>query len=149
MLRAEVWIEMGSEKEGPKEKAKTSGAAGAIEVDSSQNLVVIRYHGWISVQDAERYLEEARAALAQMQPGFRLLVDLTYLESMESAVALYIEKIMDLLNEKGVTRIVRVIPDPARDIGFQIMSLFHYGQDVAIVTCATLEDAKNELARDN
>jgi hypothetical protein len=41
--------------------------------------------------------------------------------------------------------VVRVIPDPARDIGLQIMSLFHYGHDVRIVTCATLDEAQRAL----
>ena len=42
---------------------------------------------------------------------------------------------------------VRVIPDPQRDIGLRIMSFFHYGPDVHIATCATLEEAKEILDR--
>jgi hypothetical protein len=38
-----------------------------------------------------------------------------------------------------------VIPDPTIDIGLQIMSLFHYGHDVRIITCATLEEAMRAL----
>jgi hypothetical protein len=41
--------------------------------------------------------------------------------------------------------VVRVIPDPHRDIGLQIMSIFHYGGDVQIVTCETLVQAEELL----
>jgi hypothetical protein len=51
---------------------------------------------------------------------------------------------MDLCNEKGASLVVRVIPDPYRDIGMQIMSIFHYGGSVQILTCQTLAQA-NEI----
>ena len=70
-----------------------------------------------------------------------LLADLTALESMDVGCAPFIEKAMDLCNEKGASIVVRVIPDPHRDIGMQIMSIFHYGSDVQIVTCETLAEA--------
>jgi hypothetical protein len=41
--------------------------------------------------------------------------------------------------------VVRVIPDPTRDIGLQIMSYFHYDGAVRIVTCATLDEATEIL----
>jgi hypothetical protein len=47
--------------------------------------------------------------------------------------------------EKGASLVVRVIPDPHRDIGLQIMSIFHYGGDVQILTCETLAQAKEIL----
>ena len=36
-------------------------------------------------------------------------------------------------------------PDPRKDIGFKVMSLFHYGHDVPIVTCETLDEAQKKL----
>jgi hypothetical protein len=113
----------------------------AIEIEEPQNLLVIRYRGSVGPQEAERCMEEVRAALPKMQSAFRLLADLTELKSMEVSCAPYIEKIMDLCNEKSVATVVRVIPDPTRDIGLQIMSYFHYGGDVRIVTCANLDEA--------
>ena len=52
-----------------------------------------------------------------------------------------------MCNEKGVSAVVRAIPDPRRDIGLQIMSYFHYGPDVRITTCRRLEEAQELLAR--
>lgn len=114
----------------------------ALEIDPPQNLLVIRYRGSVGPDETARGLEEVRAALFQLQSGFRLLADLTELQSMNVACAPFIEKAMDLCNKKGASTVVRVIPDPTRDIGMQIMSLFHYGGDVRIVTCETLDEAR-------
>lgn len=119
--------------------------ATTLELQPKRNLVVVRYHGHVGPSDAQRYLEEVRAALPDIQPGFRLLADLTDLETMEASCAFYIREIMDLFNEKGIASVVRVVPDPTLDIGLQIMSLFHYGHDVRIITCATLEEAMRAL----
>jgi hypothetical protein len=43
--------------------------------------------------------------------------------------------------------VFRVVPDPRRDIGMQIMSYFHYGADVRIVTCESMAEAEGILAR--
>jgi hypothetical protein len=119
--------------------------AAILKLEPERNLVTVRYSGRVDPEDAERYLQEARAALSNLQPGFRLLADLTDLEAMDVGCAPYIRQIMDMLNEKAISLVVRVIPDPTLDIGLQIMSLFHYGENVRIVTCATLDKAMAAL----
>ncbi len=117
-----------------------------FEVDESKRLLAIRYSGVVRAEETEKGLEQIRSGLAKLQSGFRLLADLTELESMDLACAPHIEKAMDLCNEKGASLVVRVIPDPHRDIGMQIMSIFHYGGDVKIVTCESLAQAAELLA---
>jgi anti-anti-sigma regulatory factor len=117
----------------------------AVEIDQPQNLLVIRYSGSVRAYETERGLGEIRSALPKLKSGFRLLADLTELKLMDVACAPHIEKAMDACNENGIATVVRVIPDPARDIGMQIMSLFHYGGNVRIVTCQTLDEAKEIL----
>jgi hypothetical protein len=117
----------------------------SVEVDQPQNLLTIHYKGGVGKADAERCLEEVRSALAKLQSGFRVLADLTDVESMEIEIVPYIEKIMDLCNAKGVAAVIRVIPDPRRDIGLQIMSYFHYGSGVQIATCVSLAEAAEIL----
>jgi len=116
-----------------------------FEVDQPQNLLVIRYNGHVGPHETEEGLEQIRSGLAKLQSGFRLLADLTELQSMDVACAPFIEKAMDLCNEKGASIVVRVIPDPHRDIGLQIMSYFHYSGDVQILTCETLSQAEEIL----
>src|SRR5437763_16752366 len=116
-----------------------------FEVDEPKRLLVIRYNGLVRAEETEKGLEQIRNGLAKLQTGFRLLADLTELESMDVGCAPFIEKAMDMCNEKGASMVVRVIPDPHRDIGLQIMSIFHYRGDVKIMTCETLGQADELL----
>jgi hypothetical protein len=65
---------------------------------------------------------------------------------MDPASLTDIKKTMDLLNQRGVSLVVRVIPDPQKDIGLNILSLFHYRRGIRIVTCQTMEQAMAVLA---
>ena len=46
----------------------------------------------------------------------------------------------------GVAEVVRVIPDPQKDIGLNILSVFHYSRRVRIVTCESLAEAEELFA---
>ena len=117
------------------------------EVDKSKNLLKISYAQHVGPEDTKHGAERIRVLLADVQPGFRLLTDLSGLESMDLACVPHIERVMDLCNKKGVETVVRVIPDPHKDIGMNILSLFHYRRRVHIVTCETLAEAMKALAR--
>ena len=116
-----------------------------FEVHEPKRLLVIRYNGLVRADETEKGLEQIRNGLAKLQSGFRLLADLTELQSMDVGCAPFIERAMDLCNEKGASMVVRVIPDPHGDIGLQIMSIFHYRGDVQILTCETLAQAEEIL----
>jgi hypothetical protein len=116
-----------------------------IEFDQPRNLIVIRYSDDVEPDETERALGEIRRALDEVERGFRLLADLTDLRSMDILCAPHIESAMEIFNEKGVSQVVRVIPDPKRDIGLQIMSHFHYGGDVRIITFESAEEAMRFL----
>lgn len=116
-----------------------------IKADQSGNLLTIRYRGVVRSEETEQGLEQIRAGLTQLQPGFRLLADLTELTTMDVGCAPFIERAMDMINNKGVSFVLRVIPDPQRDIGMAIMSIFHYRKDVRIINCDTLAQAERIL----
>jgi len=116
-----------------------------VETDVGRNLLTVTYCGHVIPSDFDRALGDLQAALAHLPPGFRLLTDLGGLESMDYACAPLIDTVMDLTNARGVSEVVRIVPDPKKDIGFQVMSYFHYRPDVAIVTCETLEEATRAL----
>lgn len=119
----------------------------AVEADRANNLLVIRYRDGVGSSDVERCAAEVSKALTSLTPGFRLLADFTDLESMDAACAPHLRHIMRLCDGKEVSSVVRVIPNPQRDIGLRIMSFFHYGPEVQITTCSTLEEAKEILDR--
>jgi len=118
-----------------------------IELDLPQDLLTIHYDGHVNPGGTHRCAEEVRVAVAKIKPGFRLLVDLTDVRSMEVSCAPHIRNIMDMCNQKGVSEVVRIIPDPRQDIGLQIMSYFHYSGEVRVTTCPNVEEALAQLAK--
>ena len=119
-----------------------------FSVDASyvERLVTIIWWGKVDLEELRVGRDEIAGVISNMRPGFRVLVDMTGLERMDPAGAPYIGTIMDLCLAKHVERVVRVIPDPNKDIGFNIMSYFHYGSSVRVVTCENLSQAIQALA---
>jgi hypothetical protein len=116
------------------------------EFDRSQRLLKITVAGHSTPEEASFCLDSLRSLLADIQPGFRLFTDLSGLLSMPSTAAPYIGQIMESCAEKGVALVVRLLPaEPSKDIGFAIMSQFHYAPDIRIVTCATMEESTSYL----
>jgi len=117
-----------------------------VEVDKPANLLFIRYAERVGVKEIQRCEQQIESLLPDLKPGFRLLTDLTRLEAMDFECIPHIKRIMDLCNKEGVEKVVRVIPDPRKDIGLSIMSLFHYDRRVHIVTCKNIDEAKRALS---
>jgi hypothetical protein len=116
-----------------------------VEVDKSKNLLKIRYAQHVGPEDTKAVVEKVSTLLPDLQPGFRLLKDLSGLDVMDLACVPHIERMMDLCNKRDIEMVVRVIPDPHKDIGLNILSLFHYRRGIRIVTCETLEEAMRAL----
>jgi anti-anti-sigma regulatory factor len=118
----------------------------AVELDRSKRLLVISPVQAVTAEEAKMAAQRIRELLQDVAPGFHVLADFRWLESMDSAAARHIAEMMDALAEKEVASVTRVIPDPRQDIGLNILSLFHYGPDVTITTFETLADAIQSIA---
>ena len=107
----------------------------------SRRLLVLRYIG--TVQAAELALHEAdiRALAVELPPGFRVLQDLSQVAALDANCFDWMGRLMDFFAERGVSQVVRVIPDPAKDIGFNLLTIFHYPQNLPIVICQNLIEA--------
>jgi anti-anti-sigma regulatory factor len=117
----------------------------SVEIDQSKRLVVIGAVQHVTAEQAKVIAQQLRELLDDVTPGFRVLADFRWLESMDSAAAPHVAKIMDTLAEKGVSSVTRVMPDPHKDIGLNILSQFHYGPEIQIATFETLADALQSL----
>ena|SRR5665213_2640055 len=111
----------------------------------TRRLLHLSYIQNVTVAELERGYPEVLALLAEFPDGFQLLADLGRLESMDIACAEIIGRTMEMLEQHGLTRVVRVIPDPAKDIGLNIIGLFHYSKKIRIVTCETMVEAARVL----
>lgn len=117
----------------------------SIEVDPVRNLVRTRYFGSVKAADMESGAQQVEALLPQVRAGFVALADMSELEMMEIDCGPHIARIMDLCKAHGVSMVVRVIPDPKKDIGINILALIHYRGEVKLVTCDTLAEAEKLL----
>jgi len=87
-----------------------------------------------------------REALRDAAPSSRVLTDFRWLESMGPAAAPYIAEIMDALAEKKVASVIRIIPDPGKDIGMiNILSQSRCSRELPISTVETLVDGLDRL----
>ena len=118
----------------------------AVELDRSKRLVVISAVQTVTAEEANRAAQQIHDLLRDVTPGFHVLADFRWLESMDSAAAQHIADIMDVLTEKEIASVTRVMPDPHKDIGLNILSQFHYRPDVSISTFDTLADAVQSIA---
>jgi len=118
----------------------------AVELDRSKRVVVISGVQRVTAEQAKLAARRVRELLQDVAPGFRVLADYRWLESMDSAAARHVAEIMDTLAEKGVASVTRVVPDPHKDIGLNILSHFHYGPEIKIATFETLADSLQSMA---
>jgi len=120
----------------------------AVETDTTKQLFVLSVAVTVSIAESRETVGHVREKLKEMSPGFVALVDFRWLESMSPAAAPFVGEIMDAVAAKKVSAVVRVMPDPHKDIGLNILSQFHYGPEVRLMTFQTLADAIQALAAD-
>jgi hypothetical protein len=123
----------------------TTKTVFSVEIDPVRNLVRTRYFGSVMAADMKNGAKQVEALLPQVRAGFVVLADMSGLELMELDCGPHIARIMDLCKAHGVSMVVRVIPDPKKDIGINILSLIHYRGKVKLVTCDTLAEAEKIL----
>jgi hypothetical protein len=120
----------------------------SVEIDRSKRVLVISAVQHVTAEQAKLTAQQLRELLRDVAPGFRVLADFRWLKSMDPAAAPHVAEIMDALAEKGVASVTRVMPDPHKDIGLNILSYFHYGPEIQIATFETLADALKGLTEE-
>lgn len=108
-------------------------------------LLYLAFIGKVRAGEIQQRREEVLRLLEDLPAGFRLLSDLSSLESMETACQAEISRTMELLDQKGLSLVVRVIPEPHKDIGLGILGAFHYRPHVRSIACSTMEEAATAL----
>jgi hypothetical protein len=111
-----------------------------------QRLLCLNYIQRVLPAELASARADVRSLLADLSPGFRLLADFSQLEAMDPDCATEIGRTMEMFDQSGVGLIVRVIPDPAKDIGMNILTVFHYPHQPRVITCETLAEALRKLA---
>src|SRR5258708_19524925 len=101
----------------------------------------VSYRWMTRAGEMKRDTKAVHALAPSIKPGFVVLSDLTNFDSMESACAADLGAIAEQLSSYGISSVIRVTPDPAKDIGFNIVSIFHFRQPVKVHTRDSLAEA--------
>ena len=115
-------------------------------INKPQQLLYLIFAQRVRVEELERAMGDMTKLLADLTTGFRLVTDLSRVDSIDVNCAAMIGKQMELCDQKGVGLVVRIVPDPAKDPGFNIITLFHYHHPPRIVTCKDLVEAARALS---
>jgi hypothetical protein len=115
-------------------------------INPPKQLLYVSYIGRVQVQELVQGRENILLLLADLKPGFRVLSDLGQVESFGVNCAGEIGETMKIFSQKGIALVVRVIPDPTKDFGLNILSLFHYHHGLRVVTCSTMTEAMQALS---
>ena len=103
------------------------------------------YSQHIGAEEMRRCLHTVRNLMDRLKHGFLLLTDLSNLESMDASCAPDLGVLMNVCSAKGMSTVVRVIPDPDKDIGFDLISHFHHHPSVKTQTHKSLAEAIKSL----
>lgn len=113
----------------------------------SAQLMVVAYIGQVRANEFRGDRQTFGGQLGGMKAGFTLLTDFSHLTAMDSDCAPEIGRWMELVGKSGIGRVIRVIPDPTKDIGMSILSAFHYPPQAQSLTCRNMIEAGEELTR--
>jgi hypothetical protein len=116
-----------------------------VTSNKAKQLLYITYIGHITLPELQRSREDLQFLIAELSPGFRVLADFTRLDSMDLDCAEEIGRVMEMVDRRGVGLLVRVIPDPSKDIGMNILTHLHYRNHPQVIACETMAEAAAAL----
>jgi hypothetical protein len=111
----------------------------------ARQLLSTCYIDEVQPDELVRSRADVQALVAGLAPGYRLLVNLSQLKSMSVECLTELGALMELFDQSGVGLVVRVIPDETKDIGLNILTVFHYPHHPQIITCQTMTEAARAL----
>jgi hypothetical protein len=117
-----------------------------LTTNKSKRLIHMSFIGHVTAEELRQGSRDLVALLPDLPAGLHLLADLERLESMDADCVEQLGKNMELLDRHGVELAVRVIPDPTKDIGLSILTVFHYRNPPRTVICETMAEAARALS---
>lgn len=118
-----------------------------ITIDTARNLARSRFSGKLTAVEMRAAAAEIESTVQKLKPNFTAFADFGAVTSMDLDCTPYLTKIMDILRAHGMGLVVRILPEPANDIGINLLSIVHYRGAIKTVTVETLDEAERVLAR--
>jgi hypothetical protein len=114
--------------------------------NKARRLLSVRCLGQVQADELAQSEADIRALVAELPPDFRTLMDLSQLEEMDLDCTRWIGRILDRLHESGVSVVVRVVPDPAKDLAPNMLAVFNHRHHPQMVHCKDILEAAQHLA---
>jgi hypothetical protein len=118
----------------------------SIEIDKEKRFLVISASGHVNKEEVKAVANKVRELVQDAPAGLHALTDLRWMTAMDPAAAKHVAEIMEILQEKQLASVTRIVPDSSKDIGFNILSHFHYKPSVQIFTVESLAEALRNVA---
>ena len=118
-----------------------------LEIDQKHNRVHITLADHFTEREARALLEEFSKRLGEISNNCHVLCDLSCVEQFDLEAKKVYRQVMDLCNENGTERVVRIFDDPMNTFGMSIMSYFHYDDSVKVKACNSYSQALRHLKR--
>ena len=115
-----------------------------IDVDGARNRLVLTLSGTITKAEAEALLVDLADTLEKLQPGFDVVNDLREFQIGHIAAAAVMEKIIALLQEHQVGRVVRISAESKTALN-QFARVTDHVQDYAPALVSSWEEAEDFL----
>lgn len=97
-----------------------------------KNLLRVHFKDSVTTTQFDTFLRELPGLLEGMPEGFVLISDFSDLNEMDFACWKPVGNMMEQMVQAGVGEVIRVMEDPAKDIGCGILSSFHYPKTLPI-----------------
>lgn len=114
-------------------------------IEPERNCARVRFAGAFNAGEMQAAAARVESLLPKLKPGFSVLADFSRVDAMDLDCVPHLTRIMDLCREHGIGLIVRVLPEPTKDIGIKLLAIVHYRGKVKTVTAETLEEAERAL----
>ena len=114
-------------------------------INKSHRLLHASYICKVTVADLERGYEDLKLLVREFPDGYILFADWGRMESIDPECATIIGQTMELFDQSSMERVVRLFPDPTKDIGLNILGAFHISNQRPFVTCDNMKDAIRAL----
>lgn len=116
-----------------------------LDIDLTYNRIHITLAETFDESEAKALLMEVESRLEELKNGFIVLCNLTLLKKFDHEARKDFRRLMDLCNERGVGKVIRIVPGPLDDFGLTVLSHFHYDNGIPIVTCQSFGEAYKHL----
>ena len=116
-----------------------------VTTNKQRNLILLTLAGEVRAPDMRTAREEIQGVLRSLDGGVTFITDFTSLERMADDAAPEIGQVMESLECQAAALVIRVLPDPTKDIGMNILSRFHYERPPRTMTCQSMAEALRAL----